>query len=260
MAAHADILEEGESLSKPLAASFLFHAAVLALLGWNAYSSPSRMILGETNPGFGTAVSVNSVHAIPLPPRPGPVNPVANDTESQVPQREAAKPQPRPREPEPNKNAIPLKSRVPEKPQPHDYLKQQYRNQPLRPNQATSVQPPAAVSQMFMKPGTTAGVGINPNSVVGTRFGGYAQALMEAVARHWNTGGLAGVQAPMAIVNVDIMRNGTIQNPKLTQRSGNATLDYSALRAVDEAAPFPPLPPDYSGSYLNVDFQFQLHP
>ncbi len=122
------------------------------------------------------------------------------------------------------------------------------------------MQPPAAVSQIYTKPGSTAGVGINPNSIVGTRFGGYAQALMEAVARHWNTGGLEGVQAPMAIVNVDIMRNGTIQNAKLAQRSGNATLDYSALRAVDEAAPFPPLPPEYSGSYLNVDFRFQLHP
>jgi TonB family protein len=200
------------------------------------------------------------VPALPLPARKGPLNPVANDTESIVPQREAQKVQPRKRQPEPLKDAINLKSRVPEKPVEHDYLRQKYRNQPVRQNQLTSIQPPAANSMMFNKPGSPAGVGINPNSVLGTQFGGYAQALMEAVARHWNTGGLAGVQAPVAIVNVDIMRNGSIRNPRIVQPSGNSTLDYSTLRAVNEAAPFPPLPREYSGSYLNVDFQFQLHP
>lgn len=111
---------------------------------------------------------------------------------------------------------------------------------------------------MYAKPGTTAGVGINPNSILGTRFGGYAAILMEAVGRHWNTAGLAGMQAPVAVVSVRIFRNGTTQNAQIAQRSGNSTVDYSALRAVTEAAPFPPLPPEYSGAYLDVDFQFQL--
>jgi protein TonB len=257
---HADILDERESLKKPFAASVLFHAAVLALFAWRTYAVATRITLGQTNPGFGDSVAINSVKSIPLPARHGPVNPVANDTESIVPQREVQKPQPKLRRPEPVKNAIPLKSRMPDKPVQHDYLLQKYRNQPLRENQFTSSHPPAAISEMYRKPGSTAGVGINPNSVLGTQFGGYAQALMEAVARHWNTGGLAGVRAPIAIVSVDILRNGSIRNPKLVQASGNSTVDYSALRAVMEAAPLPPLPPDLPGSYLSVDFQFQLHP
>jgi len=257
---HADILDDRESLKRPFAASVLFHVAVLALFAWRTYSAANRMNIGEINPGFGDSVQVNPVHAIPLPPRHGPVNPVANDTESMVPQREAEKIQPKKSRPEPVKNAIPLPSRVPQKPVQHDYRVQKYRNEPVRPNQVTSSQAPAAVSQMYVKPGSTAGVGVNPNSVVGTRFGGYAQALMEAVARHWNTGGLVGVHAPMAIVSVDIFRNGSIRNPHVVQSSGNSTVDYSALRAVMEAAPLPPLPPDLPGSYLNVDFQFQLQP
>jgi len=257
---HADILDDRESLKKPFAASVLFHAAVLALFAWRTYAVAPRMTLGETNPGFGSAVAVTPVHTIPLPPRHGPVNPVANPTESLVPQHEAEKIQPKQRRPEPVKNAIPLKSRVPDKPVQHDYLLQKYHNQPVRPNQVTSSQAPAAVSPMFIKPGSTAGVGVNPNSVLGTQFGAYAQALMQAVARHWNTGGLAGVRAPMAIVSVDILRDGSIRNPKVVQGSGNQNVDYSALRAVMEAAPLPPLPPDLPGSYLNVDFQFQLQP
>lgn len=258
MAPHADILDDQESLRKPFLASLLFHAGVLTLFaGWNLYSTANKVVLGTTTPGFGNAVSVDSVRAIPLPQRPGPTNPVAHDTENQIPPHAAEKPRPRTKQPV-VKEAIPLKSRTPEKPVNKNYALPQYRAQPLRKNQVTGSQAQAAVSQTFQKPGTNFGVGINPNSVVGTMFGGYAQALMEAVARHWNTGGLAGVQAPMAIVNVDILRNGTIRNPQLAQRSGNATLDYSALRAVTEAAPFPPLPPEFSGSYMNVDFRFQL--
>jgi TonB family protein len=258
MAPHADILDDRESLRNPFLASILFHVGVFAILiGWTTYSNVNKIVLGAQTPAFGNTVSVDSVRALPLPQHRGHVNPVANDTENQVPQHEIQKPQPKTRQPEP-KDAVRLPSRVPEKPENKNYALQKYRSQPLRENQITGSQAPALVAPMVQKAGTSAGVGINPNSLLGTMFGGYAQALMEAVARHWNTGGLIGVQAPMAIVNVDIMRNGTIRNPQLAQHSGNSTLDYSALRAVTDAAPFPPLPPEYSGSYLNIDFRFQL--
>lgn len=257
MPSHADILDDQESLRRPFVASLLFHVAVFGFIFvWNIRSAANQLVIGSANVGFGT-VSINPVKSIPLPQRRGPLNPVANDTESLVPQREALKAQPRRRQPEPPKDAIPLKRA--EAPVKHDYLRQQYRAHPLKENQLTSVQPPAATSMIFNKPGSTAGVGVNPNSILGTKFGGYAQALMEAVARHWNTGGLLGAQGPLVVVNVDVMRNGTIRNPRLVERSGNSTLDYSALRAVNDASPFPPLPQEYSGSYLNVDFQFQLH-
>ena len=259
MAPHPDILDDRESLRNQYVASILFHAGVFAILaGWGAYSNANKIVLGATVTGYGTnSVSVDTVRALPLPQRSGHVNPVANDTENRVPQHAVQKPQPQTRQPEP-KDAIRLPSRVPEKPENKNYALQKYRPQPLRENQVTGSTAPAAVSPMIQKAGTSAGVGISPNSITGTMFGGYAQALMEAVARHWNTGGLIGVQAPMAIVNVDIMRNGSIRNPQLAQRSGNATLDYSALRAVSDAAPFPPLPQEYNGSYLNIDFRFQL--
>jgi TonB family protein len=265
MAQHADILDESESLKKPLLASILFHGGVITLLvSWNTYLQASKLVLGTSNPGYGSSVSVTSVRSIPLPVRHGPLNPVAHDTENQIPQRQPEKAQPHPKKVEPPKNAIPLKSRTPEKPAQHDYLRPQYRAQPLRPNQVTSNLPQAAVSPMYQKPGSPGGVGVNPNSLVGTRFGAYAQALMEAVGSHWNTGGLAGIRAPTAVVNVDILRDGSIRNPRVVQSSGNGEIDRTALRAVIEATvsgqKIPPLPPDYNGSYLNVDFQFQLRP
>ena len=265
MAQHADILDERESLRNPFFVSVAFHLGIfLILILWNTLAHGSKLVLGTTNPGYGSSVSVNSVRSIPLPSRRGPVNPVAHDTENQIPQRQPEKAKPQPKKVDPPRNAVPLKSRVPEKPVPHDYRLPQYRAQPLRSNQVTGSQPQAAVSPLYQKPGSSAGVGLNPNSLVGTKFGAYAQALMEAVGSHWNTGGFAGVRAPTAIVNVDIMRDGTVRNPRVVQSSGNSDIDRSALRAVVEAVNppvrIPPLPPDYSGSYLNVDFLFQLHP
>ena len=111
---------------------------------------------------------------------------------------------------------------------------------------------------MFEKPGS-GGVGVGPNSVFGNRFGGYADLVIQRVTQKWQTNGLASLQtAPMVIVTFDILRDGSIRNAQLAQRSGNSTLDYSALRAVTEAAPFPPLPPDYGGSDANVELRFQL--
>jgi protein TonB len=62
----------------------------------------------------------------------------------------------------------------------------------------------------------------------------------------------------MVVITFDILRDGSVKNPQIAQRSGNSTLDYSALRAVMDAGPFPPLPPNYSGSSTNVELRFQL--
>lgn len=255
MYAHADILEDRETLGKPFIASVLFHVCVVALLfAWQSYSSTKILMGGAVS--YGSSVSVNAVRSIPIFQRPGPINPVANPTESQVPQKPQVAPQRRAKAPE--RDAIPLKAHERETTAREERSPQRYRPQPLRENQVTRTEAPAAVSPVYAKPGTTAGVGVNPNSVLGSRYAGYAAILMQRVAEHWNTGGLAGIRAPTAVITVRIFRNGSVQNPQITQRSGNSTLDYSALRAVTEAAPFPPLPPDYSGAYLDVDFQFQL--
>jgi protein TonB len=78
------------------------------------------------------------------------------------------------------------------------------------------------------------------------------------VTEKWQNGALAGQTAPMAIITFDIQRDGSIRNAKVAQPSGNSTMDYSALRAVMDAAPFPPLPPEYDRNQASVELQFQL--
>jgi periplasmic protein TonB len=251
---HADILDQQDSLRGPLVQSVLLHGALAGafILASISYQH-SRQVWGSAQTSAGSAVAINSVKSIPLPSRAGQLNPVANETESQVPQ--APKPEPKKQVKTPE-NAIPIKSRF-AKQQPKPQAFQHYRPQPPAQNQVFSREAPAAVSPMFQKPGS-GGVGVGPNSAFGNQFGAYADLVVRRVTDKWQTTGLAGMHLPMVVITFDILRDGSVKNPQIAQRSGNSTLDYSALRAVTDAGPFPPLPPAYSGSSTNVELRFQL--
>ena len=257
MRQYVDILDQPESLRKPLVQSVVFHVAVFGALVLSALQyNRSREVWGSTQVRGGDAVPVTAVKTIPLPSRSGPQNPVVNDTESvarQAPKQEIKK---QAKAPEPD--AIPMKSRVAEK-QPRPTSTQKYRPpEPPPVNQVYSNQAPAAVNPMFQKPGSGA-IGVGENTIFGNRFGAYADLVIRRVSDKWQTNGLVGMHtAPLVVVTFDIQRDGSVRNPQLAQRSGNSTLDYSALRAVMDAAPFPRLPVEYQGSEARVELRFQL--
>lgn len=60
-----------------------------------------------------------------------------------------------------------------------------------------------------------------------------------------------------SVVYFRILRNGSVKDVKLEKKSGIDTLDLSALRAVENASPFAPLPPDFSSDHLIVHFKFE---
>jgi protein TonB len=254
---HQDILEQRDSLGGPLMQSVLLHVAVAGALVISSINfEHSRQVWGSTNTGAGTAVAINSVKTIPLPSHAGKINPVANDTDSEVPQEPTPKPQPKKEVKVPDADAIPLKSRMAKK-QPKPETSRAYHPQTIPENQLLSHVGQAAVSPMFQKPGA-GGVGVGPNSTFGNQFGAYADLVVRRVTDKWQTNGLAGQNVPMVVVTFDIQRDGSVRNPQVAQRSGNSTLDFSALRAVTDAAPFPPLPSNYNGSSTSVELRFQL--
>ena len=61
----------------------------------------------------------------------------------------------------------------------------------------------------------------------------------------------------ISTVYFKIFRNGNIKDLKLENSSGIESLDLSALRAVENASPFAPLPSDFSAKYLIVHFKFE---
>jgi len=59
-------------------------------------------------------------------------------------------------------------------------------------------------------------------------------------------------------VTFSINRDGSVKNIRITEPSGNRSMDDSAQRALLSIDHFPPLPPDYSGRYVDVIFDFDL--
>lgn len=256
---HVDILEERDSLKRPFGFSVALHLGIVALAaGLAATQLTQRERWGDPNALGGGAVGVTAVQSIPIPGRTGPVNRVANDTKSQVPQ--PAKPQPK-RTVREDPGAIALKSRNAPRRASRDQIAVNRRDlKEPAPNQLTSQAGAAAASPIYaMAPGS-GGVGVGAGAPFGTRFGAYAALIRERVAQRWRTDSVDQRlrKLPPAIVTFDILRNGQVRNIRLIQSSGNYALDVSAQRAITDAAPFEPLPAAYSGSSATIEFWFNL--
>ena len=61
------------------------------------------------------------------------------------------------------------------------------------------------------------------------------------------------------LLSIDIAKDGSLLNVGVKESSGNILLDNSALNAVKESAPFNPLPSNYNGSSINIQFTFDYN-
>jgi protein TonB len=258
---HADILDQADSLNKPLLGSVALHAAIFGtLILWGVVLSGHRETWGDANSGGPGSVSINVVSKIPLPSRSGIVNPLANDTESTVPTPPPAA-KPKKLAPVEEPDAIPIKSRNHAK--PSEVARSAANNwrakQPDRANQLYSAAGPALVSNMVGQVGS-GGVGVGQGSPFGNRFGYYVNILQQRIAEKWHTGDVDPRihTLPPAIVTFDLMRDGSVRNVHVAQGSGNQQVDYSAQRAVYDASPFPPLPAGFEKNDATVEFSFEL--
>ncbi|HSW50195.1 MAG TPA: TonB family protein [Bryobacteraceae bacterium] len=261
MSTHVDFLAEQESLRKPLLVSTAFHGCLIAALAIQGFAgSGVRELWGNPNSLGGGAVGITPVSQIPLPARGGPPNPLASDTESEVPEPPQAKRQAR-RAPEADPAAIAIKSRgAAAQPARRESVASRSKLPVSEaPNQLYSNTGRALSSPMVGQTGS-GGVGIGPGGAFGNRFGAYRDLLEQMVARRWRTSDVDPrlQTAPPVIVTFVIRRDGSSADVRLEQSSGNKALDYSALRAVYEAGPFPPLPPTYERNDARIEFWFQL--
>jgi protein TonB len=260
MAPRVDILDEPEPLKRPLVGSLVLHFSVAAAMILTSITSGHREYWGDATPGGGSSMVVNVVGQVPLPSRGGIVNPVANDTKSEVPE-----PKPdtvkRTKVLEPEPDAIPLQSRhAPKKLSRRETSINKWRDKQIdSPNQLYSQEGQALVTPMVGMAGS-GGVGVGHGSPLGDRFGYYVDMLKQRVGEKWRTGDVDPRirSAPPAIVTFTIRRDGSISRVRVEQTSGNFALDASAQRAIADAAPFPPLPAAFDKNEVSIEFWFQL--
>jgi TonB family protein len=106
--------------------------------------------------------------------------------------------------------------------------------------------------------GTGGGAG-EPFGVTAFPFTYYLQFLSDKISSSWFTSlvdpGVSGQFQTQ--VYFKIYRNGQVADLKVEVSSGVPSFDLSALRAIQTASPFAPLPSEYDGQYLGIHLIFE---
>jgi|SRR5579864_2659240 len=258
MAASADIYFEHERWGRPLAWSAGLHVAITAgLLIYTAIiSTPSGSGWGAG--GGGQAIGATLVSTVPLPANPTQTqNVLANESKG------LTRSQPKPEE----------------KIEP-DAIEIQGKNAKIKPKKMPTVtkeKPQAAPEEetnqvafgeggpvsgpygTFSAAGAKGGFGFTGGGGdFGTRFAWYVQIVQRKVAENWLKYEIDPriSTAQRVYITFDVMRDGHPGNVQVEQSSGVPSLDISAVRAIQRIDTFGPLPPEYAGNKVSVEFWF----
>ncbi len=109
--------------------------------------------------------------------------------------------------------------------------------------------------------GGAIGVSAGEGNSFGQRYAWYVASMRMRISGNWLLAPISAsiTSAPRVILTFVIERDGTIKDTEIIQGSGVPEVDRSALRAILASSPLPPLPPDYAGSSVSVQFYFDFH-
>jgi protein TonB len=255
----------GEKLGRSLAWSGLFHFVLAALFVVSALLSHRGEMWGGAGSGGG-AVQVSLVGSLPAIPLPEPdavtVNRVVDTTKGLY----KSEPPPKiPNEPEATKLPEFMQEKRPKwiTPRKSKLLE----NKALPPKNAIPYGEGGAPAVPYS--GSTFTVGQNtqgglnmsgPAGGFGNMFPWYVEAVQRRVSSNWLQATVdPTVQwAPRAVIDFEILRDGTVVNVQVMKSSGYPSVDASAVRAIQMSSPLNPLPGGYSGSNVNVEFWFDF--
>ena len=257
MPADIDIFAAEGNVKLPLAGSVGLHVALfaLALFGYLIPSGRGESWGGTT--GGGGAMSATLVANIPLPkPLTETQNVLANESKglSEAQLREVEKDQPKAIDiPAPD---VKLKGvhKAEKKPPPKQIAKVEDNKIPFGEGGPVSG-PYGSFSTSNAKGGLSFSGG---NGDFGSRFGWYVDAVRRKVSENWLKYEVdPRVDAARRVyITFEITRAGAPENIRVEQSSGVPSLDQSAMRALQRIDTFGPLPPDYAGRYVAVEFWF----
>jgi protein TonB len=256
MAIVTDIYSEHSQLSRPLAWSFGLHIAfavgiVLYTMFFHGFRGD-----GWGGGGGGDAMGATIVSTVPLPASASQTdNVVATESKG------LSKSLPTVQEKEPDAIPIPDKNtKVKAKPAT-SATKRKAEAEPEESNQVPYGEggPVSGPYGMFSAGGAKGGFGFNGGGGdFGNRYSWYVQAVQRKVSENWLKYEIDPriSQGNRVYLTFDITREGRPANVQIEQSSGVPTLDVSAVRAIQRIDTFGPLPQDYSGSRVSVEFWF----
>jgi len=180
------------------------------------------------------AAALGSTRPAPPKPKPKPPEPKPPEPEPPKPGPEPPKPDPTPAPTEAEPERRPPAA-VPETP-------------PARPADGDREQREGSPRGSALGTSTAAVAGVdNPNFT----YDYYLDRMLAMIEAQWLR---PRVEQPIeAMVHFRIQRDGRITGLELVTGSGINAFDLAALRAVQTAAPFPPLPASYRSDSLGVN-------
>jgi len=220
-------------------------------------------------------------------PAPQPEKPVRELPSAPVPKADTSPPDAQPSAPAPKTDAPkpPLKLEAPDAPQPQHglILPKNSINRSLQDtirDAAKSPNAPGGRSGLYSGPMPKAGGGLNGGSdghqgaggtfgngyeiltpTEGVDFSDYMNRVVAAVRRNWYAvmpeSAMLGDRGRVAL-QFRIMKNGSVPDgePVRIMGSGKEPLDRAAVSAIRSSNPFEPLPPAFSGPYIELRFIF----
>jgi protein TonB len=111
----------------------------------------------------------------------------------------------------------------------------------------------------FSAAGAKGGFGITGGGGdFGTKYGWYVRVIQQKVSENWMKYEVDSriSSAQRVYITFDVARDGHPTNIRVEQSSGVPSLDISASRALQRIDTFGPLPPDYPGSKISVEYWF----
>lgn len=256
MAANADIFFEHEQWRKPLTWSLLLHVGVTAAIVIYAWVAGNRRGESWGGGGGGDAMGVKLVTTVPLPSSAAQTqNVLANESKG------LTKSLPKPVEQEPD--AIPIADRTTKKkPKP---VTTASKAKPAPEEEPSNVVPFGEGGPVsgpygtFSAGGAKGGFGFTGGGGdFGNRYSWYVRVVQQKVSENWLKYEVdTRIQSAQRVyVTFDIAHDGHPSNVQIEQSSGVPSLDQSAVRALQRIDTFGPLPADYSGNKVSVEFWF----
>jgi len=263
MESHTEIFFEHERWARNLAWSAGLHVLVAASIVLYAIVAPASRGSGWGAGGGGEAMGVTLVSTVPLPSNPSQTqNVLANESKGLA----QSQPQPQPETKEPDAIAIPDKNA--KKKNKPDISASKRKPQPQPVEEASNVVPFGQGGPVsgpygnFSAGGAKGGFGFTGGGGdFGNRFGWYVDAVRRKVSENWLKYEVDPriSAANRVYLTFDIGRDGNPRNVQVEQSSGVPSLDQSATRAIQRIDTFGPLPSDYAGNKVSVEFWFDYN-
>jgi periplasmic protein TonB len=254
-----------DSLRRFIVYSLFLHGALAASL----VASIIFHFQGNTWGGVGGAsegeVKVNLVGSVGLPmPKP----PDVTESKTFDPTDSIYKTLPQPKPPEPPKPEVKIPEFKKEKP-PKQIQKPSrvFDNPTPAPDNAVAqhggkMNLPTGISNVAGAPNPGVNIQGQGGGDFAARYGWYIDAVRRRISQNWLQStidpAVRAARSARCTMTFTIMRDGTVKDIRLAQTSGNYSMDTSAQRALFSSSPMPALPSDYSGTSVNVTFDFDL--